>query len=325
MTGKERITDWLRRLKNGKAPAVTDELAMEMLPLLRQLAWAKPELRRQLQEHSVDVMPVSFYSSTPSLRDIESSFEYQDGAPPYLLPQIFDQAFMLQYLTELGEYAHEFVPDLAGDEEKCTRYFWQNSQFSFSDAMSYYCFLRKLKPRTVVVIGAGFSTLIASEAVARNGAGRIICVEPYPRPFLPKLPHVSLQATKAQDLTVAWLHEHLDDGDVLFIDSTHTVKSGSDCVHLYLRLIPQLKRKLYLHVHDIFLPHGLPQKWLTELQIFWTEQYLLLALLLDNPKAKVLYGSAYHESQNLAALNAFMQGRYQAGGGSFWFLYDGRG
>jgi cephalosporin hydroxylase len=326
MDNKEYPAELTQQL-TGDAPANPTNDLSELLPLLQQLKWAKHDVRRQWQEHSVDIVPVSFYSSTPSIAEIESSFEYQSDSsstPPYLMPQIFDHALMAQYLTELGEYAHEFAPEADGDEQTCTRYFWKNSQFSHSDAMSYYCFLRKLKPRTVVEIGSGFSTLVASEAVTQNGVGRITCVEPYPRPFLPNIPHVTVQATKAQDVTVEWLHEQLQDDDVLFIDSTHTVKSGSDCLHIYLRLIPQLKRRLYIHVHDIFLPHGLPQQWLLDLQIFWTEQYLLLALLLDNPKAKVLYGSAYHESQNAEALKAFMHGRWSSGGGSFWFLYDGR-
>jgi hypothetical protein len=324
MSYKNRIAQLMHTLKDSDTN-VTTKMALGLIPVLRRLASAKPPLRRRLQGHAVDVLPVSFYSSTPSVTEIESSFEYQGNTPPYLLPQLFDQTFLLQYLSELGTYAHEFAPDTTGDENTCQRYFWSNSQFSYSDAMSYYCFLRKLQPRTVVEIGAGFSTLVASEAIARNGQGRIVCVEPYPRQFLSKVPHVTLQTTKAQNLTVEWLHEQLNDDDVLFIDSTHTVKTGSDCAHIYLRLIPQLKRRLYIHVHDIFLPHGLPQQWLLDLQIFWTEQYLLLALLLDNPKANVLYGSAYHESQNRAALEAFMQGRYPPGGGSFWFLYHGRG
>ena len=308
-----------------EAEALRSALPM-LLPILQQLSLARPETRRLLQEQGVDVLPVNFYSNTPSLAEIESSFEYQGetGPPPYLFASLFDAVFMQQWLDELSRFAHEFNPPHEGDAENATRYFWNNGQFMHSDPLAYYCLLRKLQPRTVVEIGAGFSTLVAHEALTVNGHGRIVCVEPYPRPFLSKLPLVTLHQASAQSLTCEWLHEQLQDGDVLFIDSTHTVKTGSDCLHLYLRLIPHLQRQLYLHVHDVFLPHGLPQRWLRHRQIYWTEQYLLLALLLDNPKVRVLYGSAYHGSQNLAALKGFMQGRASAEGGSFWFTYDGR-
>ena len=295
-----------------------------ILSVLQQLTQAKPAARRLLQEHGVNVLPVNFYSNTPSLAEIESSFEYQPAAtPPYLLPGLFDHLFMRQYLSELSPYAHEFNPPNEGETDNDAHYFWQNGQFMHSDALAYYCLVRKLKPATVIEIGAGFSTLVASAALTQNGHGRIVCVEPEPRPFLSTTPHVTLHEIKAQALTVEWLHAHLQDDDVLFIDSTHTVKTGSDCLHLYLRLLPQLKRRLYVHVHDVFLPHGLPQNWLTDLQIYWTEQYLLLAWLLDNAKVKILYGSAYHQSQNYEALASFMDGRAQAQGGSLWFLYDG--
>jgi len=212
-----------------------------------------------------------------------------------------------------------------GDEDRCERFFWHNTQFSFSDAPAYYCFIRKHRPSTIVEIGSGFSTLVALEAVRRNGGGRIICVEPYPREFLLSA-GVELVRRPAQSVSVAELESWLsNDGDFLFIDSTHTVKTGSDCLHVYLRLLPKIRRRLLVHAHDVFLPFGLPQEWLLHKQLFWTEQYLLLALLTDNPRAKVLYGSAYHHAFNRDALARLTDGKVPPGGSSFWFEYDGQG
>jgi hypothetical protein len=67
----------------------------------------------------------------------------------------------------------------------------------------------------------------------------------------------------------------------------------------------------------------MPQEWIIEHQIFWTEQYLLLAFLIDNPRTRVLFGSAYHQYANPSLLGLLMHGRYSKGGGSFWFEYDG--
>jgi hypothetical protein len=49
-----------------------------------------------------------------------------------------------------------------------------------------------------------------------------------------------------------------------------------------------------------------------------------LALITDNPKAKVLYGSAYHYTFNKQALEQLMEKKYPSGGASFWFEYKGR-
>lgn len=296
----------------------------KLIPALKELAWSDSATREEIQGYGVNVIPANFYSNIPSVQEIRGSFEYADGSSaPYLDEGLFDRETLLAVLDELQPYALEFTPAVEGDERRCERFFWKNSQFSYSDAMAYYCFIRSYRPRTIVEIGAGFSTLVALEATRRNGSGRIVCVEPHPREFLVRNPEIDLVRREAQSLTPADLDQWLtQDGDVLFIDSTHTVKTGSDCLHIYLRLLPKVRRRLLVHAHDVFLPFGLPQEWLLEKQIFWTEQYLLYALLIDNPRARVLYGSAWHYAFNREALSRMMQGRFGCGGSSFWFQYD---
>jgi hypothetical protein len=173
----------------------------------------------------------------------------------------------------------------------------------------------------VVEIGSGFSTLIAIEALKVNGSGAITCIEPYPRDFLREIKGVDLLQVKAQDINPSKINDMLGDGDVLFIDSTHTVKTGSDCLHIYLRLLPAIKSNIFVCIHDIFLPFGVPKHWITDHRLHWTEQYLVLAWMIDNPRISVLYGSAYHERFNSDLLAQFMHGRYPHGGGSLWLEY----
>jgi hypothetical protein len=75
-------------------------------------------------------------------------------------------------------------------------------------------------------------------------------------------------------------------------------------------------------VHDIFLPFGMPQNWVLDHQIYWTEQYLLYAWMLDNPRGNILFGSNYHNHFNPDLLDSLMHGRFQRGGASFWFEYN---
>ena len=291
--------------------------------ILQKLMWADQEIRREIQEYGVNVLPINMYSSVPSLAEVDASFEYARPEAPYLCHELFDAQRLERELRSLLVHAAEFEPPADGDEARPETFFWGNSQFSYSDAMAYYCMIRRHRPRTVLEVGSGFSTLVACEAVARNGSGRVVCVEPFPRPFLAGF-GVQLVRERAEALPVEFFRGELEDGDVFFIDSTHTVKTGSDCLHLYLRVLPRIGRRLLVHAHDVFLPFGLPQEWLRDRQIFWTEQYLVLALLTDNPRARVIYGSAYHHAYNADLLDRMMDGKWGSGGGSFWFEYAAR-
>jgi hypothetical protein len=100
------------------------------------------------------------------------------------------------------------------------------------------------------------------------------------------------------------LFDTLQAGDLLFIDSSHAVKTGSDVVRIYLEIIPRLAAGVTVHIHDIYLPYVYPRDAL--LSFFeWQETVLLAALLTGNPHLEVLAClSALHYGQpaNLAAL-----------------------
>lgn len=291
---------------------------------LRKLLDADEATRAQLQSGGINVVRSDYYSPIPSIAEIAHSFEYQEGAePPYLNPTLFNAKRMNRVLQEIQPYAHEFAPPTDKEAGDGDGYYWRNGQFSHSDSITYYCFIRRYKPKTIVEIGAGYSTLVARQAVQKNGFGRIVCIDPYPPEFLSRLAGIELYKKPAQGVSReelnAWLSQ---DGDFFFIDSTHTVKAGCDCLHIYHRLLPALQRRIIVHSHDVFLPFGWPKELLLKYQHYWTEQYLLLSLLTDNPRARVLYGSAYHLNLNVEPLLRLMAGKYEPGGSSFWYEYS---
>jgi hypothetical protein len=210
---------------------------------------------------------------------------------------------------------------LEGDESKPEDFFWKNGMFSYSDAMSYYAMIRKYKPKTIIEVGSGFSTLVALKGIERNQVGKVICIEPFPTVFLRNLKGIELVEKKAQELSDEFFNQELSDGDFLFIDSTHTVKSGSDCLHLYLRVLPRLRPELFIHAHDIFLPFPLPLDWALNRHIYWTEQYLLLGYMIGNDRCKVILGSSFAEHKLPNELRAFMHNYYPGGGGSLWLSH----
>lgn len=294
-----------------------DMALTQLAEKVRELMW-EPRARAIFNAAGVHLTRAHFYSSVPSLAEIAASFEYLGDGRPYGDSAVFDAAGMRTFLERLEPFAGEFDPPGDGDVDDPKGFFWNNSVFSYSDATAYWSMLRLVRPAVVLEIGSGFSTLIAKAALERNGSGRIVCVEPFPKPWLSRL-GVELVARPVQELELPFFERMLPPGSVFFIDSTHAVKSGSDCLHLYLRILPRLRRHLYVHAHDIFLPAGYPKSWLVDLDLHWTEQYLLLALLEGNRDFRVLFGSNYHKLYNPGLLERFMGGRSEARGGSFWF------
>jgi len=107
--------------------------------------------------------------------------------------------------------------------------------------MSLFAYITKLKPSRIFEICSGYSSLITLEALKHNGTGKLRCVEPCPREFIKSLAKsgfLELNTKSAQELSFDDLENQLEAGDILFIDSTHAVKSGSGCLHIYLRLLP---------------------------------------------------------------------------------------
>src|SRR5581483_6898051 len=139
-------------------------------------------------------------------------------------------------------------------------YFLLNSMFIGVDGAVLHCMVRHFRPRRVVEVGSGFSTAVSAAALLANARetsvlGELIAIEPQPRPELRAgLPGLTrLVDTPVQALPFSFF-DALDDGDVLFIDSSHVLTIGSDVQHLFLEVLPRLRRGVLVHVHDIFLP-----------------------------------------------------------------------
>jgi hypothetical protein len=153
-----------------------------------------------------------------------------------------------------------------------------------------HCFIRSSPPRRIIEVGSGVSTACMLGAIEKNRShhqaeSQVLCIEPYPRPQLLALPGVSIQARPVQAVDLGCFEE-LESGDLLFIDSSHAVKTGSDVLYLYLEVIPRLQPGVFIHIHDIYFPY-LYQRDVLRRFLFWQETALLLALLKGNARLRV--------------------------------------
>jgi len=162
---------------------------------------------------------------------------------------------------------------------------YDNGWYGAGDAEFLYSIIRLAKPRRLLEVGSGYSTLMAIEALRRNAAEGApacehICIEPYERPWLEEKGVVVLRQ-KLEEADIG-LFGQLGENDILFIDSSHIIRPQGDVLKEILEILPSLRPGVLVHFHDIFTPRDYPEAWLKEKVLFWNEQYLLEAFLSCN-------------------------------------------
>ncbi len=203
-----------------------------------------------------------------------------------------------KYLTEhFPKYLHEFdYPMEPADKISNQDYCWENPHFSKLDAPTLFVMLRKLCPQRMIEIGSGYSSLLTADVNRRFFGNKMdfICVEPYPGDLLTGdvTGITNIMQAKVEDLPLS-VFEDLEEGDILFIDSSHVSKTGSDVNHIYFEILPRLNPGVVIHIHDIFLPFEYLKEWVIDDGRSWNEQYLVRALLMYNETFEVIFGSMY--------------------------------
>lgn len=212
-------------------------------------------------------------------------------------------------------------PEEGPEDASLDHFYEKNTQFARLDARSLFCMLRMIRPRKIIEVGSGYSTLLMVDVNARFLGNSIdICsIEPYPRPFLHDAQRngaIKLVVSRVQDVDPA-IFKALRHGDILFIDSSHVCKTGSDVNWLFLHVLPSLAPGVYVHIHDIFFPSDYPKDWVIGQNRCWNEQYLLQAFLAFNSKFRIVFGSAIAARYHDALLGALDQSCPMRGG-SLW-------
>ena len=260
--------------------------------------------RAQSRPHLTDrwgyhIRPIHYYEPIPDFRTITSEQITRRRDFPAIDFRWDEQ---LALLNELSRYH---------DELSTVEFNFDNGYFSGFDAAIYYALIRHLKPQRIIEIGGGYSTQLAAKAL--RGDGKLICIEPYPERLNGIGQTVDLIQKQVEEIDVDFF-SCLEANDILFIDSSHAVKFGSDVNYEFLELLPRLAPGVWIHVHDIFFPHDYPAEWLLERRMALNEQYLLEAFLSFNEKFQVKlanYWLCLDHSDDTARL-------WANSGSSFW-------
>jgi len=220
------------------------------------------------------VRPIHYYEPIPDFRSITVEQITRRREFPAIDFSWNDQ---LALLDELSAYR---------DELRALDFNFDNGYFGGFDAAVYYSLIRRLKPQKIIEIGGGYSTQLANKALAVNGSGSLACIEPYPERLNGVGRGVELIQKRVEEVDLAFF-SRLNTNDILFIDSSHTVKFGSDVCYEFLEIVPRLAPGVWVHVHDIFFPQDYPAEWLLERRMALNEQYLLEAFLSFNKQFQV--------------------------------------
>jgi predicted O-methyltransferase YrrM len=296
---------------------VRDREIQELRADIGALEAAAEERRVELEElRRKDGLypPGHFHSPVPDLEEVRARDAAIFDRPAELAGIDLRADAQLALVEELRRYAAD-QPFGAGTTDGL-RYHYDNDYFGWGDGLVLFCMLRHLRPARVVEVGSGFSSALMLDTAERflDPAPDLVFIDPNPDRLRGLLrdgdqDRVTLLSRPVQEVDGA-VFDRLEPGDMLFIDSSHVTKIGSDVNVLLLEVVPRLRPGVHVHVHDIIWPFEYARKWIYQGRA-WNEAYLLRALLVGNPRLRIEFWSsqlaACHKEQVGAALPLWLR------------------
>ncbi len=284
------------------------------------------KLFRLWQSVGFHVTKNHYYEPIPDTRTLKDELWQRQSE---LVGIRMNEERQLKLLSDfVSKFKDEYDRPPISPSQKPYEYHTNYGSFSFGtvDGEILYCIVRYFNPGKIFEIGSGDSTRLFARAILKNKeeSGResqLVAIDPYPKDCLkvgfPGL--YKLISKNVQDIPLSEFTE-LKENDILFIDSSHVLKIGSDVQYEYLEILPRLNKGVIIHAHDIFLPAEYRKEWILKDYRFWTEQYLLQAFLLFNDSFEVLWAGSYMHLKYPDKLERAFSGykKEERWPGSFW-------
>lgn len=245
------------------------------------------KFNRLSQRFGVTLIPNHFYSEIPDFNELAKTSGWRK---PMSMHGI-DHADAAAQLATFDSWmqAGKAAGDVANVHDRACKANGEDG-FGAMEAQALYSFIVREQPMKIVQVGCGVSTAIILEAAEAVGyKPELVCVEPYPTDVLKLFASkgkIKLHSAKAQDVPVAEL-AGMADGGFLFVDSTHTLRPGSEVVVLISEILPRLSAGTWAHFHDIFFPYDYRPVLLNEGVFQFRENALLYAYLVDNARWRI--------------------------------------
>lgn len=270
--------------------------------------------------HKSIYKPGHYYSAVPDPLEIEKNkdkiFKDIDLIPGIALNT--DKQFI--FLEKIKDYVNLF-PFFETNENY--RYKLPNNFFGTGDALSLFLIFKSFNPKKVIEIGSGYSSAAMLDYNDMYFDSKIAFdfIEPYPERLKLLLKNeteknVKIHQKFVQEFPISFF-EKLNDGDVLFIDSSHVSKIGSDVNYLFLEVLPALKKGVIIHIHDIGFPFEYNKDWV-DYGIYWNEAYLLRAFLTFNSSFEILLWNDFLNKKKMEDIIKINPSFKHIAGGSIW-------
>jgi predicted O-methyltransferase YrrM len=266
--------------------------------------------------------PGHFYSPIVSVEEIKKrESEIWGGVRQDTIKGIdLNADNQLAFLGELAAY-YDDIP-FKETKQSGLRYYFENDYYSYTDGIVLFSLIRHLRPKRIMEVGSGFSSAVMLDVNNLYFANNIklTFIEPFPKRLYSLISKedkktCTILEKPIQAVEVEFFRQ-LETGDILFIDSTHVSKTGSDVNYLLFEVLPSLKSGVLIHFHDIFYPFEYPKKWVLK-GFSWNEAYLLKAFLMYNEAFEIKLFSQYlHQHHKQAFEN--MPLAYKNPGGNIW-------
>lgn len=204
------------------------------------------------------------------------------------------------------------------------RFFYDNPAFGAHDAAVLFSMLLEYRPRRVVEVGSGYSSCLMLDTSERflDGKLQLTLIDPTLKEIRARFPlgsarGVEMIPVKVQDAPIS-VFESLRENDILFLDSSHVAKCGSDVNYYLFEILPFLAPGVLIHIHDILYPFEYPEQWVLEGKRSWNEAYAVRAFLQYNREFTILYWTSFATHVFPEKLWALMPIAKENPGGSLW-------
>jgi predicted O-methyltransferase YrrM len=266
--------------------------------------------------------PGHFYSPIPEVAEVKLDEEEIFAAPPGIRGIDLNEKAQLELLRHFATTYYSEQPFT----EKATpgrRYFFENPAYSYSDGLILYCMIRHLRPRRIVEVGSGYSSCVMLDTNELFFNNSIACtfIDPYPQLLRDLIQesdntHIRILGKQVQQIDDDVFRE-LEPSDILFIDSSHLAKTGSDVNCLVFKILPLLREGVYVHFHDVFYPFEYPKEWVYEGRA-WNEAYLLRAFMQYNRAFQIEFFTSFLIEKHREVFESLMPLSRKCKGANIW-------
>lgn len=251
-----------------------------------------------------------YYSPIVNIDEIErrQNQVWPSKLPDYIEGIDLDKDSHKQLIDSLS-INYNSIPFKAEKSDGC-RYYYNNIWFTYNDAIFLHLMLRHIKPKRMIEVGSGFSSAVTLDTnnLFLQDYIQLTFIEPDLERLNLLLKNddsgkVNIVNKQIQDVDTN-IFKELNSGDILFIDTSHICKSGSDLNFILFEILPILNQGVIIHFHDIFYPFEYPKKWVLG-RYNWNEIYIMRAFLMYNNKFKIKFFPSYVQNKFPEWLHGF--------------------